>query len=134
MQSFPSTGLKSRSLVPAPSLAHLVSQCSIWGCEKNLVWEWQGLCLPLGEGRNCSSLGQSVNGVHGELYPARLVSSGLQMSQLASFCGQGQPFRTNRGQCTLFCFIATGCIWPQVFKSANLLRWGDNTLLLEGWW
>lgn len=35
------------------------------------------------------------------------VSSGLQRSQLASLCGQGQPFRTNGGQFTLSCSMAT---------------------------
>lgn len=61
---------------------------------------------------------------HLEHYPALLRFLRATDESPASLCGQGQPSRTNGGQLTLSCSMATGCIWPQVINNANLLPLG----------
>lgn len=146
-QWFPSTGLKSTSLVPTLNLAHLVSQASGRLLGEVCVRKWLSLCLRLEGGWRPQWLvfpwvlpmewvpRQPGSGALPEYYPADLSPRGHRwLNQLPHVVRVGQPFRTNRRQFTLSCSTAAGCLWPGLKKMQICSHWGNNTLLLLGCW
>ena len=102
------------------SLAHVISQALPTLGGRVFIWEWLRFCLCLEGGWRPQQLffpwalpiTNSWKPVWRECCLNTIlpdfVASGLQMSQPASLCGQGQPFRTNGGQFALSCSMTTG--------------------------